>query len=165
LRRDRKRRCRDAAAGSRCTMTERHDWPFERPARGTLRPWFFSASGYVAVLFRTGEEAMRARAGLLEQGVPEEDIRVYTSEQTLDTVARIQEERSNLAKAVAALTIDRAAGARYLANARAGGAALWLFAPAEGQADRLVRLLADYDYLSVRYFGDDGVNEIVRDAD
>ena len=146
-------------------MTEPHDWPFEKPAKGTLRPWFFSALGYVAVLFRTGEEATQARAGLVQQGVPEDDTRLYTAEQILGTVARIQEERSSLAKAVAALTIDREAGERYLANARAGGAALWLFAPAEDQADRLVRLLSDYDYLSVRYYGTGGVDEIVRPAD
>jgi hypothetical protein len=146
-------------------VTEPHDWPFEKRAKGSLRPWFFSAQGYLAVLFRDGEEAQRAQRSLLEHGVSEEDVRLYTSEQILGIVSRLQEERSSLAKAVAALTIDRAARERYLDNARAGGSALWIFAPAEGHADLLVRLLADYDYASVRYFGKDGVQEIAGDAE
>jgi tRNA A58 N-methylase Trm61 len=146
-------------------MTEPHDWPFERRAKGTLRPWFFSAMGYLAVLFSDGEEARHAQRGLLEQGVHEGDVRLYSSEDVLNTVSRLDEERSNLAKAVAALTVDRPAKERYLDNARAGGSALWLFAPTEDQADRLVRFLANYDYTSIRYFGDDGVEEIVRNTD
>jgi hypothetical protein len=144
---------------------EPRDWPFEKPARGTLRPWFFSALGYIAVLFADAEEARRAQHGLLEQGLPEEDVRLYASEEILGIVGRLQEERSNLAKAVAALTIDHEASRRYLDNARAGGSALWLFAPTEDRADRLIRLLAAYDYASIRYYGDDGVAEIVRDPD
>jgi hypothetical protein len=146
-------------------MTEPHDWPFEKPAKGTLRPWFFSPMGYLAVLFRDGEEARRAHRGLLEQGVPEADVRLYGSEQILSIESRLQEERSHLAKAVATLTVDHAARNRYLDNARAGGAALWLYAPTEDQADRLVRLLAEYNYAAVRYYSDDGVETIRRDAD
>jgi len=146
-------------------MTEPHDWPFEKPAKGTLRPWFFSAMGYLVVLLSDGEEARRAHRGLLEQGVPEQDVRLYGSEQILDVESRRQEERSHLAKAVAALTVDHAARSRYLDNAKAGGAALWLCAPTEDQADRLVRRLAECDYAAVRYYGDDGVETIRRDAD
>jgi hypothetical protein len=46
-------------------MTEPHDWPFEQPARGTLRPWYLTATGYLAVLF-SDSEAQRAQRGLLE---------------------------------------------------------------------------------------------------
>jgi hypothetical protein len=146
-------------------VTEPHNWPIENLARGSLRPWFFSAEGYLAVLFKDGEEAQRAQRGLLEGGVPDEDVRLYDAEQILSIEARLQQERSNLAKAIAALTGDRTARERYLDNARAGGAALWLFAPSEERADRLVVLLADYDYLSLRYFGDEGVQDIRGDAD
>jgi hypothetical protein len=146
-------------------MTEPHDWPFEKPAKETLRPWFFSAAGYLAVLFRDDEEDKRAQQGLLERGVPEDDVRLYNSEQIMETLSRLKKERSALAKAVAALTVDRDAKARYVDNAKAGGAALWLYAPTEDHADRLVRLLTEYNYASVRYYGEDGVETIRRDAD
>jgi hypothetical protein len=50
-------------------------------------------------------------------------------------------------------------------NARAGGAALWLVADTHERADQLVGLLADYGYSSVRYYGEDGVADLQRDAD
>jgi hypothetical protein len=146
-------------------MSERHDWPLERPAKGSLRPWFFSALGYVMVLFGDAEEALRAQHGLVQQGVPEDDVRLYGSQESLDILARLRNERSPLAKAVVALTIDRVARDRYVENAKAGGSALWLYAATEEHADRLLRLLSDYDYAFVRYYGEEGVITIQGDAD
>ncbi len=146
-------------------MTEPHDWPFEQPAKGTVRPWYLTAAGYLTVLFSDPAEAERARAGLLERGVSADDIRLYGAEETLAIVSRLQQERSIVAKAVAALVADPAAKQRYLDNARAGGAALWLFAPTKDRADQLVGLLADYQYRSLRYYGQDGVADVHRDAD
>ena len=146
-------------------MTEPHSWPFEQPASGTLRPWYLTAAGYLAVLFRDGTEAQRAQHGLVERGVPENDIRLYHGEEILAIASRLQQERSALARTIAAVSADREARERYLGNARAGGSALWLFAPTEDRADHLVGLLADYDYGSLRYYGDEGVKDIHRDAD
>jgi hypothetical protein len=146
-------------------MSGHHDWPLERPAKGSLRPWFFSAMGYIMVLFGDGEEAQRAQRGLVQQGIPEEDIRLYGSQASLDILSRLRNERSPLAKAIAALTIDRVARSRYMENAKAGGAALWLYAETDQDADRLIRLLADYDYETVRYYGDQGVTTIEGDSD
>jgi hypothetical protein len=42
-------------------MTEPRDWPFEQPASGTLRPWYLTAAGYLAVLFRDSQEAQADR--------------------------------------------------------------------------------------------------------
>jgi hypothetical protein len=145
-------------------VTEPHDWPFERSAKGTLRPWYFTAAGYLAVLFRDPEEARRAQRNLVERGVPDEDLRLYEAEETLRIASRVQQERSILAKAVAALVSDRAARDRLLGNARAGGSALWVFAPTKDRADRLVGLLADHHYLSLRYYGDDGVEDVPGDV-
>jgi len=39
------------------------------------------------------------------------------------------------------------------------------FAPAHHQAGHLVRLLAEYDYLSFSYYGSDGVEEILLQPD
>jgi hypothetical protein len=83
----------------------------------------------------------------------------------LGTYGRRVPERSTLAKTIAAVVADREARERYLGNARAGGSALWLFAPTEDRADHLVGLLADYDYGSLRYYGDEGVKDVHRDAD
>lgn len=146
-------------------MTEPHDWPFEQPARGTLRPWYVTAAGYLAVLFPDSQEAQRAKQGLLERGVPANDVRLYDAETVLSIDSRLQQERSILARTIAAVVSDREARQRYLDNARAGGSALWLFAPTEDRADQLVGFLADYHYGSLRYYGDKGVEDIQSSID
>ena len=144
-------------------MTEPHNWPFEQPAEGTLRPWYLTATGFLMVLFSHPEEAQRARSGLLEHGVSQEDIRLYESGEILRILARAQKERSILAKAVFALAADPSVKQRVLDNARTGGATLWLVAPTRDRADHLVGLLADYDYSSLRYYGEEGVADVHRD--
>jgi hypothetical protein len=146
-------------------MNEPRDWPLERPAQGTLRPWFLSAVGYLVVLFPDAEGARRAQHGLMDHGVPESDIRLYTSDQIRDIRSRLQQERSTLAKAVAAFTIDQAALTKYLDTAKAGGAVLWLYAPTQEDADRLLRRLVDYDYADARYYGEGGVETIGGSTD
>ena len=80
-------------------------------------------------------------------------------------LARAQKQRSILAKAVFALAADPSVRQRILDNARTGSAALWLVAPTRDRADHLVVLLADYGYSFLRYYGDDGVADVQRDAD
>jgi hypothetical protein len=145
-------------------VTEPHDWPLERPAEGTVRPWYLTATGYLVVLFGDPEEARRAHRGLLEREVPDREVRLYESEELLRNLSRLQKERSLLARAVAALSADPPARQRFLANARAGGAAMWLIAPNRGRAKRLIGLLADYGYSSLRYYGDDGVADLEQDT-
>jgi hypothetical protein len=146
-------------------VTEPHDWPFEHSAEGTVRPWYLTATGYLVVLFADPEEAQRARDGLLERGVPEGEARLYQSEEILRILARLREQRSILARAVAALAADSGARQRFMDNARTGGAALWLVAPTKDRADQLVALLADYGYSSLRYYGEEGVADVHRDGD
>jgi hypothetical protein len=146
-------------------MTESHDWPFEQSAGGSLRPWYLTATGYLMVLFSDLQEAERARSGLVEDKVSEQDLRLYTSEEILGILARLQKERSILARAVAALAADASVRQRFMDNARTGGAALWLIAPTRDRANQLVSLLADYGYSSLRYYGEDGVADLQRDAD
>jgi hypothetical protein len=145
-------------------VTGSHDWPLERPPRLSLRSRYRSATGYLVVLFKDGAEAQRALRGLVERGVPEVDLRLYLSEEILSIASRQRHDRPALARAIAALTADRAARRRYVDNAKTGGAALWFFAPIHRRADSLVRLLADYDYLSLRYFSQEGVQDIDRYA-
>jgi hypothetical protein len=146
-------------------VTEPHDWPLEQPAEGTLRPWYLTATGYLVVLFRDPAEAQRAHRGLIERKVAPEELRLYEAEEILRNLARLQEERSILARAVAALVADPGVKQRFLDNARTGGAALWLIAPTKDRADHLVVLLADYSYSSLRYYGQEGVSDLQRDAD
>ncbi|HEV2929848.1 MAG TPA: hypothetical protein VGW74_14240 [Propionibacteriaceae bacterium] len=113
-------------------MTQPQDWPFEQPADGTLRPWYLTATGYLEVLFSDPEDAQRARRGLLQHQIPQEELRLYESEEILRIMSQLQEERSIVAKAVAALVADPAAKQRFLDNAWTGGAVLWVIAPDQG---------------------------------
>jgi len=142
-------------------VTEQRDWPPEQSAKGTLRPWHYTAAGYLAVLF---EDAQRAQRGLGERGVPEGDLRLYDGEETLRIAARLQQERSVLAKAIKEIVVDHRAETRWLGNARAGGSLLFLYAPTKERAKRMVGLLADYQYGSLDYFGEHGVEVIERDV-
>ena len=146
-------------------MTERRDWPPEQSAKGTLRPWHDTPAGYLAVLFADAEEAHRAQRGLQQRGVPEGDLRLYDGEETLRIASRLQQERSILAKAIKELEVDHQAEKRWLDNARAGGSLLFLYAPTRERATRMVGLLADYQYGSLDYFGEHGVEVIERDVD
>ena len=146
-------------------VTEPHDWPLERHAEGTLRPWYLRATGYLVVLFQDPAEARRAHRGLIERKVAPEELRLYEAEEILRNLARQQQERSILARAVAALAADPEARRRFMDNVRSGGAALWLVAPTKDRADQLVVLLADYSYSSLRYYGQEGVSDLQRDAD
>ena len=103
-------------------MTEPHDWPFEQPAEGTLRPWYLTATGYLMALFSHPEEAQRARSGLLRHQVSREDIRLYESQEILRILARAQAQRSILAKAVFALAADPSVKQRILNNAHTAAA-------------------------------------------
>jgi len=146
-------------------VTDPHDWPFEQSAEGAVRPWYLTATGYLVVLFADPDEARRARQGLLGRDVPEADLRLYESEEILAILDRLRQQRSVLARAVAALSADHEARRRFLDNARTGGAALWLVAPTRDRADQLVGLLADYGYSALRYYGEDGVADLERDTD
>ena len=145
-------------------MTEQRPWPPEQSAKGTLRPWHYTAAGYLAALFEDPEEAQRAQRGLQQRGVPEGDLRLYDGEETLGIAARLQQERSILARAIKEIVVDRRAEKRWLGNARAGGSLLFLYAPTRERANRMVGLLADYQYGSLDYFGEHGVEVIERDV-
>jgi hypothetical protein len=125
-----------------------------------VRPWYITATGYLVVQFGTPSEAHRAHRGLVERQVPSDELRLYESEEILHNISRLRDERSVVARAVAALVADPAAKQRFVDNARAGGAALWLVAPTRKRADQLVGLLADYNYSSLRYYGEDGVVDL-----
>jgi hypothetical protein len=145
-------------------VSDQRNWPTEQSAKRTLRPWHDTAIGYLAVLFEDPEEAQRAQRGLQQRGVPEGDLRLYDGKETLRMAARLQQERSTLAKAIKEIVVDHQAEKRWLGNARAGGSLLFLYAPGKERANRMVKLLADYQYGSLDYFGEHGVEVIERDV-
>jgi hypothetical protein len=73
----------------------------------------------------------------------------------------MQEERLPLAAASVAVTEDRQARQLYRDNASAGGSALWLFAPSKAGVNHLIQLLAGYHYSHARYFGTDGIQDLI----
>ena len=145
-------------------MSEQRDWPLEQSAKGTLRPWHVTAVGYLAVLFEDPAEAQRAQRGLQQRGIAEGDVRLYDGPEILRIAARLEQERSTLAKAFKEIVVDHRAEERWLGNARAGGCVLFLYAPSKEHANRMVALLSDYDYGSLDYFGEHGVEVIERDV-
>jgi hypothetical protein len=142
-------------------VTQERDWPYERSAKGSVWPWFLSATGYLMVLFHDAEEACRAEQGLLERGTPEADVRFYSGGQILSIESRFEHDRSIPARVIEAMTADHAVKNAYIDNARAGGGALWLYAADKMVVSRFMRLLADYDYFILRYYGEQGVEDIV----
>jgi hypothetical protein len=116
-------------------VPEPPDRPIERSAKGRLHPW------------------------ISRRRLPGEDVRLYDAEQVLSVEARHQGERSNLAKAIAALTADRTARDRYRATPGPGSAP-WLCAPSHDRAGQLVGMLADYNHSWLRY-DSEGV-EVIR---
>jgi hypothetical protein len=57
----------------------------------------------------------RAQRGLQQQGVPEGDLRLYDGQETLRIAARLQQERSIMAKAIKEIVVDHQAEKRWLA--------------------------------------------------
>ena len=154
-----------ATGSAESTRAEPHDWPMDKPPTGhNRRPWIFSAKGYLEILFKDSDEARRAQRGLQERGVPAEDMRLYVAEEILSNEAHFLAGRSWLAKVVGALTADHEARRCYFANARAGGAAVWLYAPTRHDANRLLRLLADHHVSYLRHDSNEGVREMAFDA-
>ncbi|HET7516772.1 MAG TPA: hypothetical protein VFN05_03550 [Actinomycetes bacterium] len=109
-------------------MTEPHDWPPEQSAEGALRPWHATAAGYLAVLFEDPPKPSEPCAASENRGCGD-DLRLYDGEETLRIASRLQQERSRLAKAINEVVVDRALRECWLANARAGGSLLWIYAP------------------------------------
>jgi hypothetical protein len=134
-------------------MTE-HD----PPARA--RPLVFNPKGFLVAILEDAGQAERARAALAAAGFAQEDLRVYASQEILDSWERFLVERSISQRAVGAVTDDPATIERYFGYARAGRSALWVHVPDRDDADRVVRRLADHQVLHVRYYGHDGQEDL-----
>ena len=113
----------------------------------------------VAVL-EDADQAERARAAFADAGFADRDLRVYTSQQILDSWERFQAERSLAQRIAGAVTDDPDTIELYFGYARAGRSALWVHVPDEADADRAVRCLVDHQVLQFRHYGHDRQDDL-----
>jgi hypothetical protein len=121
------------------------------PAR--QRPLVFNPQGFLVAILEDADQAEQAKAGLQQAGFADRDLRVYTSQQILDSWERFQAERSLAQRVVGAVTDDPATIEQYFGYARQGRSALWVHVPDDADADRAVRILADHQVLHIRHYG------------
>jgi hypothetical protein len=119
------------------------------------RPWKFQATGFLVAILADTAEAQRAEVALIEGGFLPQDIKLYTGNQTLENNVVYMERRDVTAKVVGAIIDDSEGLELYLDYAREDRCALWLRLPDESVVPKVLRVLADFDYLHARYYGDD----------
>ena len=124
------------------------------------RPLVFNPQGFLVAILNDADQAEQAKTTLAEAGFAERDLRVYTSQQILDSWERFQAERSLAQRAVGAVTDDPVTIELYFGYAREGRSALWVHVPDEADADRAVRALADHQVLHFRHYGHDSQQDL-----
>ena len=138
-------------------------WPMgmsdQDPSLGA-RPLAFNPQGFLVAILQDADQAEQARAALAEAGFADRDLRVYTSQQILDSWERFQAERSLAQRVAGALTDDPDTIELYFGSARQGHAALWVHVPEEADAKRAIRNLADHQVLHIRHYGHDRQDDL-----
>ena len=133
-------------------------WPTgmsDQDPAARARPLVFNPQGFLVAILEDADQAERARAALAEAGFADRDLRVYTSQQILDSWERFLAERSLAQRVTGAVTDDPATIELYFGYARGGRSALWVHVPDDADADRAVRRLADHQVLHFRHYGHD----------
>ena len=145
-------------------MTEKEvPWPTgmsDQDPAARDRPLVFNPRGFLVAILEDADQAEQARAALTDAGFAERDLRVYTSQQILDSWERFQAERTLAQRVAGAVTDDPATIELYFGYARAGRSALWLHVPDEDDAKRAVRALADHQVLHFRHYGHGGQQDL-----
>ena len=132
-------------------------WPTgmtDRDPDLSSRPMVFNPQGFLVAILDDASRAEAAAVALREAGFADEDLRIYTSEQTLEDRKRFLEQRSVTGRVVGAFTDDPETIELYYGYAHDGRSALWVHVPDERDAKRAIRCLADCDCLHVRHYGD-----------
>jgi hypothetical protein len=124
------------------------------------RPLVFSPQGFLVAILEDADQAEQAKAALAEAGFADRDLRVYTSQQILDSWERFQVERSLAQRVAGAVTDDPDTIEQYFGYARQGRSALWVHVPEEADAKRAVRGLADHQVLHFRHYGHNSQQDI-----
>jgi len=124
------------------------------------RPLVFSPQGFLVAILEDDDQAEQAKATLAKAGFADRDLRVYTSQETLDSWERFKAERMLAQRVAGALTDDPDTIELYFGSARQGRSALWVHVPEEADAKRAVRALADHQVLHIRHYGQDRQDDI-----
>jgi hypothetical protein len=119
------------------------------------RPLVFNPEGFLVAILEDADQAEQARVALAEAGFAETNLRVYTSQQILDSWERFQAERSLAQRVAGAITDDPDTLELYFGSARQGRAALWVHVPDEADAKKAICALADHQVLHIRHYGHD----------
>ncbi|HJS27959.1 MAG TPA: hypothetical protein VJ913_12620 [Actinomycetota bacterium] len=118
------------------------------------RPWNYKPEGYLVVIIADIDEARRAETALAQTGFEPKDIKLYTGKQILENQAVYIGRRSVMTKLVAAVAEDVEGRELYLAYARDDRCAMWVRLSDEGRVPKALRVLADFDCLRARYYGE-----------
>jgi hypothetical protein len=119
------------------------------------RPWNFKPEGYLVVIIADIKEARRAETALGQAGFAPKDIKLYPGKQILENQAVYIGRRSVITKLVAGVAEDVEGRELYLAYAREDRCAMWVRLSDEGRVGNALRVLADFDWLHARYYGED----------
>ena len=120
----------------------------------SFRPWNFRPQGYLVVILADTEEAQRAEAALVKKGFAPQDIKLYTGKQILETHEMYKERRGFASKALGAIGDDVEGRELYLGYAREDRSAMWVRIPDESNVPKALRVVADYEYVHTRYYGE-----------
>ena len=124
------------------------------------RPLVFNPQGFLVAILEDADQAEQAKATLAEAGFADRDLRVYTSQQILDSWERFQAERSLAQRVAGAVSDDPDTIELYFGSARQGHAALWVHVPEEADAKKAVRALADHQVLHIRHYSHDRQDDL-----
>ena len=116
--------------------------------------------GFLVAILEDADQAEQANATLAEAGFAQTDLRVYTSQQILDSWQRFQAERSLAQRVAGAFADDPDTIEQYFGYARAGRSALWVRVADKADADPVVRGLADHQVLHFRHYGHDRQDDL-----
>ena len=121
------------------------------------RPWNYRPEGYLVEIIADIEEGRRAQAALTAAGFAPKDIKLYSGKQILDNQDMYMGRRSAVTKLVAWIFAEDMAGRElYLAYAREDRCAMWVRILDGGRVPAALRVLADFDCLHARYYGQSG---------
>jgi hypothetical protein len=124
------------------------------------RPLVFNPQGFLVAILEDDDQAEQAKTTLADAGFAERDLRVYTSQQILDSWERFRAERSLPQRVAGAITDDPDTIEQYFGYARQGHSALWVHVPEDADAKRAVRGLADHQVLHFRHYGHNRQDDI-----
>ena len=119
-------------------------------------PWKFRPEGYLVVILSDADEAQRAETNLVEHGVAQRDVKLYTGKQILENYEVYAGRRSPADKVVGSVVDDSEGRELYLGYAREDRCAMWVRIPDEEDVSKALRVLADHEYLHTRYYGSEG---------